>query len=320
MTDAEYPAPRVEESGTPCIAVSRLPSLPVRLLVLGRGAADSRAFAPRLVQLASDLGAGDGVEVAAGPLSSWHAPLHSIEPGRYDVLLLRPEAVPADAIYRDQAPDWLVERFAATLSECATRVWLIEPAAADGDPQEATRLEDLARRVVRAGGPPAVVVPSPWGDQDAPGFVEACIEQLLHDATLGAAVERATEERHPPALLLVPEGRRHGLDLARLLEDHRARIGEQTSGLRAFRREYEAFRAGAGDHAAFDPFGLRLEARAEALTQVKGACEEINRDRDPAGWTRLAQNIARLAAIEAEEEADRSTLRATAAQVAELEG
>lgn len=320
MTDAEYPAPRVEESGTPCLAVSRLPSLPVRLLVLGSGAAQSRPFAPRLVQLASDLGAGDGVQVAAGPLSSWHAPLESIESGRYDVLLLRPEAVPASALDRTQAPDWLVERVAGALSECATRVWFIEPPSIDELPEEAARREDLARRVVRAGGPPAVVVPPSWAELDAAGFLVACIEQLLHDATLGAAVERATDDRRPPALVLVPEGRRHGLDLARLLEDHRARIEEHTSGLRAFRREYEAFRTAAGDHAAFDPLGVRLDARAADLAQVKDACEEINRDRDPAGWSRLAQNMARLAALEAEEEADRTALRATAAEVAEQEG
>ncbi len=319
MTEADYPAARVEESGTPCIALARLPALPVRVLVLGPGAAGARPLAPRLTQLAEDLGAGDGVAVVQAPLASWREPFAAVSGQRFDVVILRPEIVPASEEESGAAPAWLVESVAAGLAMCSTRVWMIEPPAPERPVGGALRL-DLSRRVVRSGGPPVVVLPPEWEQLDPPGFLAACLEHLLHDAPLETAVQRASDDRRPAALMLVPQGRRHGLDLARLLEDHRMRIGEQTSGLRSFQREYEAFRAAAGDHPAFDPLGERLAARAEALAQVKDACDEINRDRDPAGWSRLALNMARLQAIEAEEDGDRAALRATAARVAEQGG
>lgn len=317
MTDEEYPGPRVEESGTPCLAVSSLPSLPVRILVLG---APDEAFGARLTQLAADLGAGGGVDVTSGSLSSWHAPMEDVDPGRYDVVVLRPVSVPSDSLRPDAAAGWLVERLAGLLGQASSRVWLMDAPADGAEQLEASRREDLARRVVRSGGPPAVVVPAGWADQDPAGFLEAAVERLLHDATVLASVERAQGDRQPAPLLLVPEGRRHGLDLARLLEDHRARIGERHGSMRGFEMEFEALRTGSGGHPAFDPLGERLAARAESLAQVKEACEEINRDRDPAGWTRLAENIRRVGALEAEEEADRIALRTTAARVAEQVG
>ena len=319
MTDADYPATRVEESGTPCIALSRLPELPVRVLVLGPAVDTERPLGPRLEHLASDLGAGDGLQVVAGDLGTWQDPLEGVPAGRFDVVILRAAPVPGGDGDPEHAPPWLVESMAAALAVSSTRVWLVTPSPTRSA-EEGARREDLARRVVRAGGPPAVVLPGDWLDQDPATFLEATVEHLLHDAPLGTAVERATADRRPAPLLLRPQGRRLGLDLARLLESHRTAIEEQVSRLRSFEREFEATRTASGMHPAFEALNERLQARGEALVQVKESCEEINRDRDPAGWSRLGNSIARLSALTAEEEADRAALRATAMRVAEQGG
>ena len=47
------------------------------------------------------------------------------------------------------------------------------------------------------------------------------------------------------------------------------------------------------------------------LAQIKAAVEEINRDRDPAGWSRLAESIARHQRWEDELDRARHGLEAT---------
>tara|TARA_B100000029_G_scaffold65632_1_gene58607 strand:+ start:795 stop:1034 length:240 start_codon:yes stop_codon:yes gene_type:complete len=49
--------------------------------------------------------------------------------------------------------------------------------------------------------------------------------------------------------------------------------------------------------------------RTRRLDLVKDACDEINRDRDPAGWSRLSANIQQLAALESDIVQARSWIR-----------
>lgn len=313
MTEPDYPEVRVAEADAPCPALTPLPELPVTVLVLaspGVEPAERKGLAELLSGVADELGAGDGVHVHAASLTSWHSPLEDAPPGRHDIVILRPDAVAAEADQPSHPAPWLVDRIGAALADASTRFWLIDPPLLEDDVPEAARREDLARRVVAAGGPPAVILPAGWRGQDLPTFHVELIERVLHDAPLVVAVERACGSRTPAPQIFLPAGRRHGLDLARLLEDHRMHIDEASSGLRAFVREIEAAQAQAGGAAAGEWAELieRIAGHEADLTAVKEAFEEINRDRDPAGWSRLTDNIARLGHLVAAHGEDRDRL------------
>ena len=99
-------------------------------------------------------------------------------------------------------------------------------------------------------------------------------------------------------------GIRHGLDLGRLLEDHRSRIDSLFTRMRAFRKEVESHGA-AGEGGDGAPLLEATKQRLEVLEEVRLGCEEINRDRDPAGWSRLVTNMQVLEELELDTSQDR---------------
>lgn len=302
MTGDSFAEPSVIETQATCPGLARLPSLPVRVLVLSAPELDDRTrkgLAERLVRRSQDLGVGEGVAVASEALASW-----DLAPGgtgrlRFDVLILRLADVPADPERSDEPAEAVVAALGKALADLGTRLWVFEPcrAAPEGDGER--RRHALCRRLVGAGAPPAVALPAGWDDAALLQFHEDFLEWILHDAVLAKAVSRATGSRRPVPTVFQPAGGRFGLDLGRLLEEHRKSIDEECIALRILKRELEAVRP-----AASGPQGdvwIHLDEaasrRLEALERVRFHAEEINRDRDPAGWSRLASNIEDLRAI-----------------------
>jgi len=310
MTEEEYPGPRIIETSAPCPTLARLPKLPVRVLILSAGGddgAEGRGLASRLVRLADELGVGTGVQVQERHAAHWDALFEDHERERWDGVFVAESDLPASYDDPSEPTDGLIDSLSLLLADSDTRFLVLQP------PHEGEfdRRNALCLRLAERGSPPAVVVPATWGDGEADAFADALLERILHDAPLVAAVSDAAEPRLPPPTIFKPPGRRHGLDLGRLLEDHRRRIEEGAIALRMFLRELQAVR-GDGDP---DPRGVALAEGAEAqqveLEGVKSAVEEINRDRDPAGWSRLADSIARLQRWEDELEGARHALEAT---------
>ncbi len=81
-----------------------------------------------------------------------------------------------------------------------------------------------------------------------------------------------------------------------------------------FDRELQATQpppeAGASPLAVWTALAAAAARRREALEAVRTGCEEINRDRDPAGWSRLAANIDELRSIEEDRRRDGDQLQA----------
>jgi hypothetical protein len=256
--------------------------------------------------VADELGVGDGVRVTERHGPTWRAVLEEYEPVRHDGVFLICDAIPPSYDDPTEPDDAMLDALSALLADSETRFLVLLP------PGEAAldRRDSLALRLAERGSPPAVVVPRGWGEAASDRFAEALFERLLHDSPLGRGVGDASAGMLPPAVIYQPPGRRHGLDLARLLEDHRRRIEEGASTLRMFLRELQAAVPPGDPSAVWVRVQGSAELASEQLDAVKADVEEINRDRDPAGWSRLAQSIARLQRWEDELDRARHTLEA----------
>jgi hypothetical protein len=271
----------VVEVGGAWRPLGQLPALPVRVLVVG-SPLRKRPLAARLERLAVDLGAEGGVLVGTCPDESGPWPA-----GRWDVVVLR--ASPELILH---SPDL---RTPLELAQARVLLVLTE----DGDAGR-----EWADALAFEGAPPLVhAVPS--GDEAAMVFAEVLMERLLHDSTLARAMDRAAAAAACPARLLVPDACRPGLDLGRLLEAHRQEIEGLHSRTRAFLREIEAVAA----PAVVDRLSARAARRLDVLAQLKVGCGEIHRDRDPAGWARLARSLDELLVIRREDQLDHADLR-----------
>jgi hypothetical protein len=315
MTDAVDPQPLVVESSAACPGLARLPSLPVRVLILTAPELedpDRRSLADRLSRRTDELGVADGVAVAEESFSTWELAPGAASHKRFDIVLFRPGAVPAlDGASAEPAEE-VVDVLARVLCDLETRFWVLDPPPRGAPEGEDARRLKLCRDLANRGAPPAVRLPTGWDTEQVPGFYEDLLEWVLHDAPLIKAVSRATGDRRPLPAIFQPAGGRFGLDLGRLLEDHRKQIGEESNKVRVFQRELEAARPEVvGDrHEIWARLGSDVSARLEALERVREQAAEINRDRDPAGWSRLAANIDELKVIQREGHRDRDQLLA----------
>lgn len=311
MNEEEYPGPRLIETSAPCPPLARLPKLPVRVLVLSYDESEgeeSRGLSAPLARLADDLGVGQGVQVSEREVPDWGSFFEQDTVCRYDGVFLVAPRLPGAYDDPTEPSDELIDALSTLLADSETRFLVLQPPDAD----ELDRRETLCLRLGERGSPPAVVVPRSWGGAAAERFATSLFERLLHDSPLARAVADASAGLSPPAIIYQPPGRRHGLDLGRLLEDHKRHIEEGGASLRTFLRELEAARPREGepDEAWTQTAGRAGQAQQE-LDQIKAAVEEINRDRDPAGWSRLAESIARHQRWEDELDRARHRLEAT---------
>jgi len=303
MQSNERTPPRVVEFPARCVVLDSLPNLPVRVLVISGDGVESegrRRLAERLERTAASLGVASGLVVAERSVSDWSTG-GVLAQERFDVIFVRPGSVPADGEDVRVPSQHVVGGLFSLLGDSRSRFWLLDSYAddpEDGDSQ--LRSEALCRIVVSQGGPPAVLVPLEWESDRRIQFHESLLEWSLHDAPLDLAVTRATGDSGPPPVLFLPSGRRHGLDLGRLLEDYRRRIDETGAALQMLSVELAALGPGHGDekgaHSRLEQSAL---AWAQSLELVKHACDEINRDRDPAGWSRLRSSLDQLEELEA---------------------
>jgi hypothetical protein len=308
MAEIDEQLPQVIEVSAECARLAELPRLPVTVLVLTAPGSDPEGRRPlerRLAAVASDLGVGDGADVRGGAFESWRDLPGSVE-GRHDVVVLRPESLPG----RDDDPNEPAAAITASIGElleaAQARFWVIEPESAPSE-GGAARSVNVARSVALAGGPPGVVLPPDWSAEQIVEFYENLFERVLHDTPLVRAVQRATPESASPATVVIGGGRRHGLDLGRLLEDHRKSIDELATALRVFQMELAAAAVHLAPEVGEALETLRQE-RVALLESTRGACAEIDRDRDPAGWSRLAHGIAQVESIADGLEADRARM------------
>ena len=312
MSEPEYPALKVVEASAPCPVLARLPRLPVSVLVLEQegAATEGRALSARLARLADELGVGDGVRVKDCTFSSWPA-LHDEAPeGRFDAVFLHVAQLPSDPdAPRSPRPD-VTDALARLLGNVEARFQVVSWACPADEAVD--RRPELLLSLLARGAPPAVLVPSEWSSEAVGAFEETLFERLLNDAPLVQATATATGETRPSPTIYQPPGRRHGLDLGRLLEDHRRRIEEGASALRMLGREVEAFRPhpDAIGQPAWTEIAADVTAAQDRLEGIKVAVEEINRDRDPAGWSRLAHSIQALRDCEDGIQQDRRRLEA----------
>jgi len=312
MSDAEYPELKVVEASAPCPVLARLPRLPVSVLVLEQEGAtgEGRPLAARLTRLADEFGVGAGLQVAHHAFSSWPALEDEPPRGRYDAVFLHITSLPADSDDPRSPRSDVLELTSRLLANLEVRFYVV---ARTSDADTTDRRMGLLLSLVERGAPPAVLLPAEWTAEEVSDFEEALFERILHDAPLVQAAATATGELRPLPTIYQPPGRRHGLDLGRLLEDHRRRIEEGGNALRILRREVEAFRPGedeASHASAWQEIADDVSGAQDALDGIKHAVEEINRDRDPAGWSRLADSIAALRDWEGGVQQDRDRLDA----------
>ncbi len=306
MSDAEYPAPRVIETSAPCPPLARLPKLPVTVLVLDRGEADEerKGLAHRLARLADELGVGEGVQVVEHRVPDWDYPLEGLDVRRFDAVFVRSTDLPGALDDFSEPADGLIDGLSLLLADAETRFYVLAPPP----PDHPDRRDALALRLAERGSPPAVVVPAAWDEAAVAHFLTTLFERSLHDWPLARAVTDAAAGELPVPVIYQPPGRRHGLDLGRLLEDHRRKIEEGVSSLRMLSRELQA--AGPDERGPLARIAADAPVRQTELEEIKAAVEEINRDRDPAGWSRLAESIARLQRWEEDLERARQALEA----------
>lgn len=144
-----------------------------------------------------------------------------------------------------------------------------------------------------------MLVPQEWESDRRLHFHQALLEWSLHDAPLDLAVRRAAGSDGPVPVLFLPSGRRHGLDLGRLLEDYRRRIDGTYAALRMLSVELASLSAESGMREdRRDSLQESADVWMTHMRTVKESCAEINRDRDPAGWSRLRASLDELALVE----------------------
>jgi len=292
-----------------CESLEQLPQLPVRVLVLSAvGVEDSsrRGLASRLERRSRELGVGSGVVIRDAQFDEWDQLFEESDANRYDAVFFRPASLPADRLAADRPAQHVIDGLFKLFRDFYVRFWLVDPeteSVGEGAARlgEARRLA-LCRTLVGRGAPPAVMPSSSWDLDELARFHEDFLERALHDAPLPAAVGLATGREAQSASVFVPMGSRHGLDLGRLLEDHRRRIDATNGALAMLHRQLEAVPATSGMDAEAVRSALAEDARDRTarLGLVKAACDEINRDRDPAGWSRLSANIEQLALLESD--------------------
>jgi len=302
--ESDEAQPRVVQSEVECEELAVLPQLPVRVVVLAAERIGAGPDVGKSLQSAADsLGAGLGVRVDARDLDSWRS--LPAQPGdRFDAVFLRPDPIPP-APDDPSSPSLAIQgALGLLLRDVGARLWVLAPPSDPGEDEETLR-RALCANLLKQGAPPAVLLPGDWTPAEQLSFQEALFEQLIADAPLAKAAARAALDRPSQPELYLPAGRRHGLDLGRLLEDHRQRIGSLTSELRSFKMEIEAF----ASVRPVDALRDRNVQHSGDIEEIRAAAEEIDRDRDPAGWTRLASGIERLGALEVSLNADRNALR-----------
>ena len=292
----------VVKSEVPCASLEALPRLPVHVLVVDWDRVDEsegRTLPERLDRLVADLAAESAVFVEGATCGSW-SELGQCADGRQDILMLALGAIPASPENPAEPAVRCLGALGQLLREVGARFWVMEPSTQPDDPREQRRREALARKLVANGGPPAVVLPQGWARGDIASFHERLLEASLYDAPLVRAVTRAWDAGLlPEPLVVVPEGGRPGLDLGRLLEDHRQRIDAEGNSLRVFKKEVEAGRRqGRGGADSWEHIEQGIDDVATRIERIRDAYAEINRDRDPPAGSRLSQNIGSLLGLE----------------------
>jgi hypothetical protein len=294
-------SPRVVEFPAECEVLDALPVLPVRVLVVTADGVEEqgrRSLADRLERTAESLGVAEGLVVAQRPRFDWQTTASSRNE-RFDVIFFRPGVIPADAKDDRLPAAHMLDGLQGLLVDSRTRFWLLDPGCAEEhDSRLQQRCEALCRNVVSGGGPPAVLIPPQWDSDRKLRFHQSLLEWSLHDAPLDLAVGRATGSAGPVPVLFLPSGRRHGLDLGRLLEDYRRRIDGTYAALRMLSAELASLSEGGTE----GELRVRLQQDSQSwladLDMVKQSCDEINRDRDPAGWSRLRASLKALRQVE----------------------
>lgn len=302
-----------------------MPRLPVRVHVLEARFEDTPAvgIADDLRQLATDLGAADGVVVQGSRATGWITRLPTGS-GRWDGLVVYPPALKPVARTGSEPDSSLPDEVAVAsltslLRNTGARFMVLAPSQERAEVNGARALE-LARRVklvralAAAGAPSVVLLPVEWPDDITADFLARLFERLLHDSSLERAVSRAAQGRFELPSIFQPRGSRGGLDLGRILEHQRKRIAELSSSMKRFARELEAAQEVLGGEAFLQRLE-RVERRVESLEAARKGCEEINRDRDPAGWSRLAHSVELLDVLSEDNRADRSLLARQIASV-----
>ncbi|MBJ92855.1 MAG: hypothetical protein CMP23_00110 [Rickettsiales bacterium] len=296
-------SPRVIEFPSACAVLDAIPCLPVRVLVVtdsGAGEQGRRGLAGRLLRMGESLGVDEGLAVKERPLADWSAAGGASE--RFDVIYLRCCDIPAESAEEMRPAAHVSAGLQALLRDSSARFWLLDHRVdgAQGSRQRVVS-EGLCRDVVSRGGPPAILLPLQWGAERRLDFHQALLEWSLHDAPLELAVARATGGSGPVPVLFLPSGRRHGLDLGRLFEDYRCRIDATHAALRMLSVELASLTAGTPGAAVLrDRLAIQQELWVERMRLVKASCVEINRDRDPAGWSRLRSSLDLLNQVEAD--------------------
>jgi hypothetical protein len=308
MPETDYPEVLIVESDVPCPVLDQLPRLPVRIHVLdARGqSSDPSTLSDTLAQLAEDLGAAEGVEVRGSCSAGWTSRLGSGS-GRWDGLVLLPPHLPPHPDDPTEPADEVYEALRGLLANLGVRFLVFAPSPEAQDAEELARRVKLVGRLRANGGPATVLLPVEWPEGVVTEFVTTFLERILHDASLERAVSRASVGRFELPTIFQPAGPRNGLDLGRILEEHRRRMDALSAAMKTFGRELEAAGRSLGGEGWAERLG-RVAQRVESLETARLACEEINRDRDPAGWSRLAANRELLDVLKDDDNVDRELL------------
>jgi len=309
VSETDYPEVLIVESDLPSPALEQLPRLPVRIHVLDArgGECEPSTLADALARLAEDLGASEGVEVRGSRSAGWTSRLVSGS-GRWDGLLFLPPVLPPHSDDPNEPAEEAFEALRGLLANIGVRFWVLGPSSGRTDGEELTRRVKLVRRLMAQGGPATVLLPVEWPEAVVQEFALVFLERILHDALLDRAVSRASVGRFERPTVFQSRGLRNGLDLGRLLEVHRRRISELGAAMKTLSRELEAASEELGGGGWVERLA-KVEQRIQTLDSARIACEEIDRDRDPAGWSRLAANWELLDVIEEDDKQDLKLLR-----------
>jgi hypothetical protein len=220
---------------------------------------------------------------------------------------LLPPPLPPHPDDATEPADEAYEALRGLLANLGVRFLVFGPSPQSDDGEELARRVKLVGRLRASGGPATVLLPVEWPEPVVETFVTTFLQRTLHDASFERAVARASVGRFELPTVFQPSGLRNGLDLGRILEGHRRRMDSLHAGMKTFGRELEAAQRSLGGEGWVERLG-RVAQRIQTLEGARMACEEINRDRDPAGWSRLAANRELLDVLEDDDRVDREQL------------
>jgi len=233
--------------------------------------------------------------------------------GRFDIVYWVMGALPTRSTTTGDSISELevVQAWRNFLSTAQTRAWIVD---LQGTKEDVGSLDTWACAVTEGGGPPAVVLPSDWSQPYRETFLRGLQLGLINGSRLSTATWQALLESEADCSprLFMPRNGDNGLNLGRLLEQHRNHIEKLDADYRTFGRRLEADVPPEGS-LGFDAWREMSESLPETLQELERLADRqasVAQERTPRGWVELQHDIERAEELNLALENQEETLHA----------